>query len=125
MLCARLRIPNYCRDLALLMARHHGNIHRAAELKASTIVTLFEKSDALRRPERFQQLLDACLCDYTGRLGWEDRAYDSPQRLLTALAAVNAVEAGKIAGACSDKLNIPERIHAARVSAVKLALNEA
>lgn len=125
MLCARLRIPNDCRDLALLMARHHGNIHRAAELKASTIVTLFEKSDALRRPERFQQLLDACLCDYTGRLGWEDRAYDSPQRLLTALAAVNAVEAGKIAGACSDKLKIPERIHAARVSAVKLALNEA
>ena len=125
MLCTRLRIPNDCRDLALLMARYHGNIHRAAELKASTIVTLFEKTDALRRPERFRQLLDACLCDYTGRLGWEDRAYDSPQRLLTALAAVNAVEAGKIAGACSDKLKIPERIHAARVSAVRLALNEA
>lgn len=124
-LCARLRIPNDCRDLALLMARYHGNIHRAAELKASTIVTLFEKADALRRPERFQQLLDACLCDYTGRLGWEDRTYDSPQHLLTALAVVNAVEAGKIAATCSDKLKIPERIHAARVSAVKLALNEA
>jgi len=125
MLCTRLRIPNDCRDLALLMARYHGNIHRAAELKASTIVALFEKTDALRRPERFRQLLDACLCDYTGRLGWEDRAYDSPQRLLTALAAVNAVEAGKIASACSDKLKIPERIHAARVSAVRQVLNEA
>jgi hypothetical protein len=75
-------VPNDCRDLALLMARYHGTIHRAAELKASTIVTLFEKADALRRPERFQQLLDACLCDYTGRLGWEDKAYDSPQHLL-------------------------------------------
>ena len=124
-LSARLRVPNDCRDLALLMARYHGTIHRAAELKASTIVSLFEKTDALRRPERFAQLLDACLCDYTGRLGWENKAYDSPQHLRTALAAVNAVEAGKIAAACSDKLKIPERIHAARVSAVKQALNDA
>jgi len=124
-LSARLRVPNDCRDLALLMARYHGTIHRATELKASTIVSLFEKTDALRRPERFSQLLDACLCDYTGRLGWENKAYDSPQHLRTALAAVNAVEAGKIAAACSDKLKIPERIHAARVSAVKQALNDA
>ena len=123
-LCARLRVPNDCRDLALLMARYHGNVHRAADLKASTIVTLFEKTDALRRPERFRNLLEACLCDYTGRLGWEDRAYDSPQRLLTALAAVHAGPAGEIAAACSDPGRIPERIHAARVRAVKQALNE-
>ena len=124
-LCQRLRVPNDCRDLALLTARHHGNIHRAAELKATTIVTLFEKTDALRRPERFGQLLDACRCDFTGRLGWENRPYDSPQRLLTALAAVNALDAGKIAADCSNKEQIPQRIHAARVSAVKQALNEA
>ena len=124
-LCDRLRIPNDCRDLALLMARYHGNIHRSADLKASTIVTLFEKTDALRRPERFRQLLDACLCDYTGRLGWENRPYDSPAYLLAALATVNAVEAGKIAGTCTDKAKIPERIHAARVRAVKQLLNEA
>ncbi|KXB29669.1 2', 3'-cyclic nucleotide 2'-phosphodiesterase [Dechloromonas denitrificans] len=123
-LCARLRVPNDCRDLALLTARYHGNIHRAAELRASTIVSLLEKTDALRRPERFQQLLDACLCDYTGRLGWHDRNYESPARLLAALAAVNAVEAGKIAAACADKGSIPARIHAARVSAVKCCLNE-
>ncbi len=123
-LSSRLRVPNDCRDLALLMARYHGNVHRAADLKASTLVTLFEKTDALRRPERFQQLLDTCLCDYTGRLGWENRAYDSPQRLLAALAAVQAVPAGEIATACADKGRIPERIHMARVLAVKQALNE-
>jgi tRNA nucleotidyltransferase (CCA-adding enzyme) len=121
---SRLRVPNECRDLALLMARYHGNVHRAAELRAATIVTLFEKADALRRPERFRELLDACLCDYTGRLGWEDRAYDSPQRLLSALAAVNQVPAGRIAAACTDKGSIPERIHAARVNAVKALLND-
>jgi len=123
--CLRLRVPNDCRDLALMTARYHGNIHRAADLRPSTVVTLLEKTDALRRPDRFQQLLDACRSDYTGRLGWEDRAYDSPQRLLTALAAVNAVEAGKIAAACAEKAKIPDLIHAARVSAVKLALDDA
>ena len=104
------------------MARHHGNIHRSGDLRAATIVGLLEKTDALRRPERFRQLLESCICDYTGRLGWEDRPYDSPQRLLAALAAVNTVNAGEIARACSAPGQIPERIHAARVRAVSLAL---
>ncbi len=123
-LAKRLRVPNDCRDLALLTARFHGNVHRAADLRPATIVTLFEKTDALRRPERFRQLLAACHSDYTGRLGWEDRPYDSPQRLLTALAAAEAVDGGKIALACSDKTQIPGRIHMARVAAVKTALND-
>ncbi|HQU80220.1 MAG TPA: multifunctional CCA addition/repair protein [Azonexus sp.] len=123
-LCERLRVPGDCRDLALLAARYHGDIHRAAELRATTLVTLLERTDALRRPERFSQLLQACQCDFNGRLGWQDRPYDSPQHLLAALAAVNAVEAGKIAAACDDKAKIPERIHAARVAAVKRLLDE-
>ncbi len=123
-LCERLRVPNDCRDLALMMARHHGNIHRAGELRSTTIVKLLESTDALRRPERFRQLLDACLCDFTGRLGWENRVYESPNRLLAALAAVNQVPAGEIAAACSDKAKIPERIRAARVAAVRQALND-
>jgi len=123
-LCSRLRVPTECRDLARLMAQHHGNIHRAAELKPATIVSLLEKTDALRRPERFRQLLDTCLCDFTGRLGWENRPYASPQRLLAALAAVNRVAAGEIAAACSDKAKIPEQIHLARVAAVKQELDD-
>lgn len=124
-LCARLRVPNDCRDLALIMARHHGTVHRAAELRPATVVELFEKTDALRRPERFRQLLDACLCDFTGRLGWENRPYASPQRLLTALAAVDAVPAGEIAAACSERGSIPERIRTARIEAVRRALQDA
>jgi tRNA nucleotidyltransferase (CCA-adding enzyme) len=123
-LSQRLRVPNDCRELALLMARWHGRVHRVAELRAATIVEVLEKTDALRRPERFAQLLEACVCDYTGRWGWENRPYDQAQRFLTALAAVNALDAGKIAAACQDKAQIPERIHAARVRAVKQALNE-
>ena len=124
-LSARLRVPTDCRDLALLMARYHGNIHRAADLKPATIVGLLEKADALRRPERFEQLLAACRCDYNGRLGWADRPYDSPRRLRQALAAVMTVNGGTVARACSDPAQIPERLRAARIAAVSQALDEA
>lgn len=123
-LSSRLRVPAECRDLALIMARHHGSVHRAEELKPTTIVSLLEKTDALRRPARFQQLLEACLCDYTGRLGWENKAYTTPERLLAALSAVNTVDGGKIAANCSDKGSIPQCIQAARVEAVKQRLND-
>ncbi|WP_374325455.1 multifunctional CCA addition/repair protein [Azonexus sp.] len=121
----RLRVPTDCRDLALLMARHHGSIHRAGELRAATIVELFEKCDALRRPARFDQLLDTCLCDYTGRGGWEERPYTAPARLYKALSAVNSVNAGEIAASCPDPSTIAERIRRARIAAVRQALEEA
>ena len=118
-LAARLRVPGECRELALLVARDHGNVHRAAELKPGTVLALLERSDALRRPERFRQMLEACHCDYTGRLGWEERDYPQPQRLLRALAAANGVAAGAIAAACADKARIPERIRSARLAAIQ------
>lgn len=120
-LCARLKVPNDARDLALLAARWHGDIHRGAELKPSTVVSLLEKTDALRRPERFEQLLQACECDFRGRLGREDAAYEVPELFRRALAAVKSVDAGAIARNCADKGQIPDRVHEARIAAVKAA----
>jgi tRNA nucleotidyltransferase (CCA-adding enzyme) len=36
--CNRLRVPNECRELADVVAREHGNIHRSAEFGAAAIV---------------------------------------------------------------------------------------
>lgn len=124
-LCRRLKVPNDCRDLALLTARWHGHIHRSHELRPATIVEVIEKSDALRRPDRFSQLLEACLCDYTGRAGWENRPYPAGERFQQALTAIRSLNAGAIARACADPLRIPEHLHAARVAAVKTCLQEA
>ena len=119
--CAYLKAPAECRDLALLVARYHGDIRRGPEMRASTIVRLLEKTDALRRPERFRQLLDACDCDFRGRLGWEDKPVPSPDLFLRALDAFRSVDAGAIARACDNKSEIPERLHEARVAALKAA----
>ena len=66
-LAARLRIPGDYRELAVIVARYHGIVHRAFELKPRTVLDFIERADALRRPERFGQALLACEADARGR----------------------------------------------------------
>jgi tRNA nucleotidyltransferase (CCA-adding enzyme) len=128
-LSKRLRVPTDCRDLAVMTAREHGNVSRALELRPNTIVTLLERCDAFRKPERFAQMLLASECDARGRGHdtHEMRYRDYPQGpyLLRALEAARAVNAGEIAGRLVDARDrIPDAIHAARVAAVKAALGD-
>ncbi len=120
--CTRLKVPAACRDLALLVARHHGNVHRAAELGAAAVVRLLEATDAWRRGERFERLLEACVCDFHGRLGWQDVPYLAPERLRLAVAVTRRVDAAEIARSCRESATIASRLHEARVHAVKLGL---
>ncbi len=119
---ARLKAPADCRDLALLAARYHGDIHRGAELRPTTIVKLLENADALRRPQRFEQLLEACICDFHGRLGWAGKPYFPPARFRQALEAMRAVDAATVVRQCPDAAQIPTRLREARAAAVKRLL---
>ena len=121
-MCERLRVPNDCRDLALLSARYHGQVHRAQELRPATVVKLLEHTDALRRPERFEELLQACACDFHGRPGFEAVTYSPAPLLREALAAARGVDAAAIARVQVEPAKIAQAVHAARVHAVKLAL---
>ena len=123
-MCLRLRAPADCRDLALLAARYHSDVHRARELRPDTIVKLFQSADAWRRPERFEQLLQVCESDARGRTGHEHDVYPQADYLLYALHAAQAVNAGEIAQACTDHAVIPERIFHARVAAVEKAIQD-
>ncbi|MGA9665636.1 MAG: multifunctional CCA addition/repair protein [Gallionella sp.] len=96
-LCERLRVPGECRDLGLLAARYHGDIHRARELRAETIIRLFQSADAWRRPERFTHLLQACCSDARGRTGHEHDQYPQADYLLQLLTVAREVDAGGIA----------------------------
>jgi tRNA nucleotidyltransferase (CCA-adding enzyme) len=123
--CKRLRVPADCRDLALLTARYHGDIHRAKQLRADTIVKLFQHADAWRRPERFEQLLQACASDARGRKGHQQDDYPQADYLLICLQAAQLVNAGEIAQQCTEPSQIPEKIRLARVAAVKSSLQQA
>jgi tRNA nucleotidyltransferase (CCA-adding enzyme) len=89
-MAARLKIPNEHRELGVLTARYHGQVHRALELRASTVLKLFESTDAFRRPERFFNLLLACEADARGRLGLEQRPYPQSAYLRQAYDAAAA-----------------------------------
>ena len=123
-LCERLRVPTECRVLALVMAKQHGNIHRAAELRPSTIVQILQSADAFRKPQRFTRLLQACESDARGRLGFEDRPYPQAERMAVAFKAAAAVDSGAIAKQFDEPVRIKEAIHQARVAAVCVALQD-
>jgi len=122
-LCARLRVPIECRDLARIVAREHGLVHRALELRAGTIAQLLERIDFARRPRRLDDVLAACEADYRGRLGLESRPYPQAQYLRDAARAFASVDTASIARAHEGAPNrIREAVHEARTNAIARAL---
>ncbi|TCS37760.1 tRNA nucleotidyltransferase (CCA-adding enzyme) [Paucimonas lemoignei] len=123
--CKRLKIPNDCRDLAVMTAREHGNIARALELRANTMVKLFERCDGFRKPQRFVDMIRAAECDQRGRTGFEDRPFPQATYLEALLDIARRVDAGAIARQLTNQpQKIAESVHAARVTAVATAMAE-
>ena len=124
--CKRLRVPSECSELAQVVAKEHGNIHRSLGLNAGALVRLLERCDALRKPARFAQVLQACEYDARGRLGLHDQPYPQASRLALALALAQSVATENIAteainaGASGPKIG--EMIQKARVAAVQQGL---
>ena len=121
-ICQRLRAPVDCREIADVVAREHGNIHRSSDFDPPAVVRLLGRCDAFRKPQRFADILLACECDARGRLGLQESPYPQRARLLVALeasqrVATDAVAAEAIAAGQSGT-KIGEWIYRARVSAV-------
>ena len=125
----RLRVPADCHELADVVAREHGNIHRSGDLNAAALVRLLERGDAFRKPARFADALLACECDARGRLGMEEDAYPQRQHLLAALAAAQGVDTASVAQAAVDRGArgdaIGKAVATARAQAVQAWLNQA
>jgi tRNA nucleotidyltransferase (CCA-adding enzyme) len=117
----RLPVPRNCRDLAVLVAEFHTHCHRALELRRTTILKVLERTDAFRRPERFEDFLTACEADARGRKGFEDRDYPQADLFRRALAAARDIDAAAIA---ADKTGdaIPRAIREARLTALRAAI---
>jgi tRNA nucleotidyltransferase (CCA-adding enzyme) len=112
-LCERLKAPNEVRDLALLACRHRMALRGASLASPAALLELLKRSDAFRRPERFDELLDAA------RLAALDV---DTQRLKRALEAAAAVDAGAIAARAGSPAEIPRLIDEARERAIAEAV---
>jgi tRNA nucleotidyltransferase (CCA-adding enzyme) len=111
-------VPGDYRSVALIVARYHGIVHRAFELKPKTLLDFMERSDAFRRPDRFAQALLACEADARGRAGLELHAY--PQRAFVravrdAAAAIRPT-AEDVAGRSGPQ--IAQALHILRLGAI-------
>lgn len=92
-LCKRLRVPTIHKSLALKVCQFHLHCHKAFELKANTILKLFNQLDVWRKPEEFDDFLLCCQADFTGRLGFENRNYLQKEFLFAAFELLSKVTA--------------------------------
>jgi tRNA nucleotidyltransferase (CCA-adding enzyme) len=118
-LCKRYRVPRDYEDLAVLTARYHLHVHRAAEMKATTTVSILEKLDAFRRPQRFEQLLLACEADSRGRTGLENHPYPQREKILSAFQAARQVPLEPIVARGLTGEALRNAIHQARAIAIE------
>jgi tRNA nucleotidyltransferase (CCA-adding enzyme) len=101
-------------------------VHASGALGAKALLRLLDRCDALRRPQRFAEVLLACECDARGRLGLQDRPYPQRDRLWQALALATSVDtaalAGQAAGQGLSGEQVGQAIRAARVQALQDAV---
>lgn len=95
-LCQRLRVPNDCKDLALLVCQYHQIIHQAFELKPATVLKMFNNIDLWRKPERLNAILLACTADMRGRTGFEQAEYPQADYLTYLAEAARQVNAQEV-----------------------------
>lgn len=117
--CKRLKIPNECKDLALLVSEHHTNIHSAFELRASTMVRIMDKCDAWRKPQRFQQMLQCCVADSKGRTGFELLPYPTADYMWQAFQQALNTDIQSIIKQGFEGIEIKHQLTAQRIKLVQ------
>ncbi len=117
-MCDRLRIPNAFRELALKTCEFHTHAHKAFELKASTIWKLFRQCDALRKPQRFDDMLLACMSDSRGRTGFENIEYPQADYLKALLKNAMSVQIKDIVDKGFQGAALGQEIEKARIEAI-------
>ncbi|OEF25471.1 multifunctional CCA addition/repair protein [Vibrio rumoiensis] len=117
-LCERIKVPNDCRDLALLVCQHHSNVHRTQELKPSTVLKLLNQMDAWRKPDRFEQILQCCQADHQGRKGLEHLAYLPKELMITYYQAANAIDVQSIISQGFSGKAIRDELDQQRIKAI-------
>jgi len=109
----RLRVPSECAGMARLLPLVLAAMLRLKDAEhADAVLSLFETCDALRKPERFETLLQTA--------GGVDEAVSELREAWQSwLQIVLAVDAGAAARSASSPDQIKQRVRAARLAALQ------
>jgi tRNA nucleotidyltransferase (CCA-adding enzyme) len=121
-LCQRLRIPNDCKELALLASEFHQLIHKARELRPVTVQKLFDGIDLWRKPERLELLLTCCIADLRGRTGFEQADYPQADYLRALAKAARSVDIKALVAQGHQGEAMRSAVAAARLAAICQAM---
>jgi tRNA nucleotidyltransferase (CCA-adding enzyme) len=111
-LVERVNAPNECRDVALL-AIAARDLVKTCDVDAESALSLLERADAFRRPERLDRLLEVAECDTHVD---SPETYGPRRQLRRALQAARSVDAGAIAR--ENPSDVPNAVRRARLAAI-------
>jgi tRNA nucleotidyltransferase (CCA-adding enzyme) len=117
-LCDRLKAPNDCRDLGLMVSEYHTHVHQAFELKASTVLGMLNRCDVWRKPQRFSDFLLSCKADARGRTTFENSEYKNAEYIWQAYEAAAKVDIKAIVAKGYQGKAIKEAIDTARIDMI-------
>lgn len=118
-LCERLRVPNTVRDLALLVTEFHDLVHTVQNQSAATLIALFDRVDAWRKPQRVEQIAITSEADARGRTGFESNPYPQGGYLRTAWRVAQSVSTKEVVEAGFKGSEVREELTRRRVAALE------
>nr|WP_154324499.1 multifunctional CCA addition/repair protein [Pantoea sp. 201603H] len=119
-LCQRLRVPNAIRDLAMLVAEFHDMVHTIEQRAAESIIQLFDRIDAWRKPHRVEQIALTSEADARGRSGLEAKPYPQGNYLREAFQIAADVSSKSVVEAGFKGPAVREELSKRRVLAIAL-----
>lgn len=117
-LCDRIKASNECRELALIASEFHSHVHKAFELKPTTVLKVLNRCDAWRKPERFADFMDVCRADARGRTGFEDTPYQQADYFWQAYQSASQIDVQQIIAAGYQGAAIKQQLDKQRIDAI-------
>jgi len=117
--CDRLKAPNDCRELGLMVSEYHTHVHNAFELKASTVLRMLNRCDVWRKPQRFTDFLLTCKADARGRATFEESEYNNAEYIWQAYEASAKVDIKAIVAKGYQGKAIKEQTEQQRISVIQ------
>ncbi|MEI6333390.1 MAG: multifunctional CCA addition/repair protein [Methylococcaceae bacterium] len=122
-LCARLRVPNAFRALAMHVMQYHTHSHKVFELRASTLTDVLNALGAFKPNNTLADFLLACEADAKGRTGLEHAPYPQAEMLQRAAKAAASVDTTAIINSHLQGAEIGTAIRHLRIKAVTEVIN--
>lgn len=119
-MCDRLKVPNTYGWMGIHACRYHLNIHTIQQLTHKTLLRKIILIGGLNKSQlnRTLQLIDVCMVDAKGRLGYENRDYPQRQYLIGAIEALHGINNQELLKDVTSS-KIVETLHRKRLSVLK------